>query len=184
MYSEVVKLGHKTALCIQSLLLLPSEVRPRPVVKDEAGAPLAPTLPLFLKTLSASWWPESLGVRDMLCVKSALFGVCLSLEMEQARKLRSLGTARLSPRDPNKLSVQWEKKPAGRTKHLAPWSVEQPGCGLTVTHCGGQDTTCGYRVHSFSCSLLCSLIHETFMRPCLCASRAVRCWHKVTAKGH
>lgn len=66
MYSEVVKLGHKTALHIQSLLLLPSEVRPRPVVKDEAGAPLAPTLPRFLKTLSASWWPESLGVRDML----------------------------------------------------------------------------------------------------------------------
>lgn len=90
MYSEVVKLGHKTALHIQSLLLLPSEVRPRPVVKDEAGAPLGPTLPPFLKTLSAAWWPESLGVRDMLCVKSVLFEVCLGLEIEQAGEAQEL----------------------------------------------------------------------------------------------
>lgn len=167
MYSEVVKLGHKTALHIQSLLLLPSEVRSRPVVKDEAGVPLGPTLPPFFKTLSASWWPESLGVRDMLCVKSVLFEVCLSLEIEQAREAQELRDCQTVSQRPKQTvsSVQWEKKPARQTKHLAPWSVEQPVCGLTVTHCGGEDATCRYRVDSFPCSLLCSSIREPFMRP-------------------
>lgn len=105
-------LGCKT-LHIQSLSLLLPEVQTGPVVRDEARGQPGPALLHFLKTSAAS---ESTGVRDVFRLKSGTSGLksVSASKLSKPRKPGSLGTGRLSPRDPNKLSVRWEKSQPGR----------------------------------------------------------------------
>lgn len=68
--------------------------------------------------------------------ENVLFEVCLSLEIEQTQEARTQGLSDCLLETQTNCQFSGKKaKPARQTKHVAQWSVEQPVCGLSVTHC-------------------------------------------------
>lgn len=89
-----------------------------------------------LQTLTASWWPESAGVGNTLCLKSVRFEVCLGLEAEQTQEAPELrGCQTVSQRPKQTLSSLGEK-PAGQTKHAGRGAAR--GASLALLQSSGE----------------------------------------------